>query len=88
MKGNETHIEDIQFWDFYNSFWQFTIDAHPIRIGYLVTELWAIYQCWKQYKTKEFELFLCQVLKNNIRLIPLDHVTYDKTKGSYLLELL
>ena len=32
-----------------------------------------------QYKTKEFELFLCQYLKNNIyniRLILLDRVTY------------
>ena len=34
----------------------------------------------KQNKTKEFELFLCQYLKSNIadiRLIPLDHVTYS-----------
>ena len=33
----------------------------------------------KQYKTKEFEHCFCQYLKNNmadIRLIPLDHVTY------------
>ena len=25
-----------------------------------------IYQNWKQHKTKEFQLFLCQYLKNNI----------------------
>ena len=53
-------------------------NANPIRIGYLVTELWAIYKRWKQYKTKEFECFLCLYLKNNIcdiRLIPFDHVT-------------
>ena len=49
-------------------------DANSIIIGYLVTELWAIYQHWKKYKIKEFELFLCQYLKNNIcdiRHIPL-----------------
>ena len=53
--------------------------ANPIIIGYLVTDLWANYQCWKQYKIKEFELFLCQYLKNSIsdiRLILLNHVTY------------
>ena len=53
-------------------------DANPIRIGDLVTELWAIYQYYKQYKIKEFDFFLSQYLKNNIsdiRLIPLDHVT-------------
>ena len=40
--------------------------------------MWEMYQCWKQYETKEFELLLCQYLKNkiyNIRLIPLDNVT-------------
>ena len=45
---------------------------------YLVTELWRICRCWKQYKTKEFEHCFCQYLKNNITdiwLIPLDHVT-------------
>ena len=48
-------------------------DANAISIGYLVTELWAIYQCWKQYKTEKFDPFPCQYLKNNIydiRLIP------------------
>ena len=40
-------------------------DANPVIIWYLVTELWSIYQCWKQYKQKEFELFLCQYFKNN-----------------------
>ena len=39
---------------------------NSVRIGVPVTELWAIYKCWKQYKTKQFELFLCQYLKNNI----------------------
>ena len=47
-------------------------------------EIWlqsyeVMYQYWKPHKTTEFELFLCQYLKNNIcdiRLIPLDHVTY------------
>ena len=56
-------------------------DASPITIGYLVTELWSIWQCQKQYKTKEFEHCFCQYFKNNIadiRLIPLDHVTYDE----------
>ena len=53
-------------------------NANLIIIWYLVTELWVIR--WKQYKTKEFECFLCLYLKNNIcdiRLIPLDHVTYE-----------
>ena len=57
-------------------------DANPIIIRYLVTELWAIYQDWKQDRTKESELFPSQYLKNNIcdiRLIPLDHVTYMNT---------
>ena len=31
-----------------------TFDANPIIIKYIVTELRAIYQCWKQFKTKEF----------------------------------
>ena len=34
----------------------------------------------KQYNTKEFEHCFCHYLKNNmadVRLIPLDHVTYD-----------
>ena len=55
-------------------------DANPIWNGYLVTELWAIYQCWKQYQTKESELFFLPVSQNNIcdiRLIPLDHVTIE-----------
>ena len=38
-------------------------DANPIRIRCLVTELWASYQYWKQYETKEFDLFLGQYLK-------------------------
>ena len=52
--------------------------ANPIRIGYPVTYVWAIHQYRRQYKTKEFEPFLCQYHKNNIcdiRLVPLDHVT-------------
>ena len=32
----------------------FNFDAYPIRIGYLVTDLWAIYQGWKHYETKRF----------------------------------
>ena len=39
-------------------------DANPIRIGCLVAKLWAIYQYWKQYRTKESDFFLCQYLKN------------------------
>ena len=38
-------------------------NANLIIIWYLVTELWVIR--WKQYKTKEFECFLCLYLKNN-----------------------
>ena len=48
-------------------------DANPIRMEYLVTELWAIYQRWKQYKIKEFELFLCQYLNK----IYLRHPTHS-----------
>ena len=36
-------------------------------------------QYWKQYITTEFDLFVCQYLKNDIcdiLLIPLYHVTY------------
>ena len=54
-------------------------DANPVIIGYLVTELWAMYQGWKQYETKEFVLFPSWYLKNNIcdiRLISFD--TYVK----------
>ena len=36
-------------------------DTNPIRIRYAVTELWAIYRRWKQYKTKAFELFCCHL---------------------------
>ena len=60
-------------------------------MGYLVTELWRICHCYKQYKTKEFEHCFCQYLKNNmadIRLIPLDHVTsfvFVKAKDCLLI---
>ena len=46
----------IQFCDFYTNFWHIKMlhcDAHPIKIGYLGIELWAIYQ-----RPKRFELFL------------------------------
>ena len=43
------------------SFW-----CNPVTIGYLVTELWRIWQCLKQYVTKEFEHCFCQYLKYNI----------------------
>ena len=65
-------------------------NANPITIGYLVTELWAIYKRWKQYKSKEFECFLCLYLKCNIcdiRLIPLDHVTYMIIHFIYMTEV-
>ena len=65
-------------------------DANPINIGYLVTELWAIYQHWNQYKTKEFELFLFQYLKNDIcdiRFFALDHVTYRIRHGFVLFHV-
>ena len=59
-------------------------DANPIRTKYLVTEFHEQFDhCWNNIKQKEFELFLCQNLKNNIcdiRLIPLDHVTYLNRK--------
>ena len=79
---NESLVEDFQFWDSYTTLWHlknaiFGCKSH-IRNGYLLTVLWAFHQCWKQYKAKEFELFLCQYLKNNICdvwLIPLEHVT-------------
>ena len=81
-KGNESPVKYFQFWEFFTIVWELQMlhfDTNPIRIGYLVTELWAIYQCWKQSKTKELRPFLCQYLKNtvcDIGLIPLDHVTY------------
>ena len=54
-------------------------DANPITIEYLVTLITSNLLLLKQYKTKEFRTFLCQYLQNNIsdiRIIPLDHVTY------------
>ena len=88
VKGNESHVEDVQFWGSYTTLWQLMNAkcwyANPIQNRYLVTELWAFYHCWKQYKTKGFEIFLCQYLKNyicDIQLIPLDHVTI--VKGLY-----
>ena len=55
------------------------LSGNWIGVGYLVTELWAIYQCWKQHKTKKFGNSFCsQYLKNHIYyiwLIPLDHAT-------------
>ena len=59
--------KDDQFWDLYTTLWQFknaTFWCKPPKNW--MSELWTIYQCWKQYETKEFELFLCQYLKNNI----------------------
>ena len=38
-------------------------DTNPIHIGYLVTELWVIYQYWKQYKTHDFTSFFANILK-------------------------
>ena len=75
FKGIELHVEDVQFWVFCTTFWQHEMlrfDSNPIIIR-------TIYQRWKPYKTKEFELLLRQYLKNNIcniQIIPLDHVTY------------
>ena len=43
-----------------------------------------------KYETKEFEYRLCQYLKNNIpniRLIPLDHVTYVQMLRSVVVYL-
>ena len=74
IKGNGSHVKAFQF---KNNLKMLHFDENPIRIGYLVIELWVCYQHWKQYKTKEFDLFLCQNLKNNlcdIRLILLVHV--------------
>ena len=56
-------------------------DASPITIGYLVTELWRISHAKNNTKQRNLNCF-CQYIKNNtadIRLIPLDHVTYIKT---------
>ena len=51
----------------------------PIESCKWFTELYAISQCSKHYKTKEFELFVCQYLYNNICEIrlawPMSHHT-------------
>ena len=42
---------NFQFWDFYTNLWQLQMlhfDVNPIKIGYLFTDLWSIYQCSKQ----------------------------------------
>ena len=82
IKGNKSHVENFNSYfitSLSQNFKMLCFDANPITIGYLVAELWSICQCYKQYKTKEFEHCFCQYLKNSIsdiRLIPLDHVTY------------
>ena len=37
--------------------------AYPIAIGYLIAELWRIFQCQKHHKTKELEHCFYQYLK-------------------------
>ena len=96
IKGNESLVENFNF-NFltplsYNPK-MLHFDANPITIECQVTDLWWIWQCQKQYKTKEFEHCFCQYLKYNItdiRLIPLDHVTnvfhwpnMKKIRGTY-----
>ena len=82
IKGNESNIFNIEFLTPQSdNFKMLHSDVNHIIIRYLVTEFWAIYQYLKQYKTKEFDLFLCLYLKNDICdiwLIPLDHVTNCK----------
>ena len=43
-------------------------------------ELWAIYQCWKQHKIKEFELFFANISKQY------KHLTDSPWKMSHLIE--
>ena len=56
------------------------LDANPISIRYLVQSYDGLVNAKNNInKTKGFEHCFCQYLKNNIadiRLIPLDHVTY------------
>ena len=57
----------------YHDFKILHFDANPITFGYLVEGF--------VNAKKEFEHRFCQYLKNNIaniRLIPLDHVTYNE----------
>ena len=37
--------------------------AIPIRIRYIVPELWAIFKCWKQYKQKNLTSFFANISK-------------------------
>ena len=66
-------------------------DPNPITIGFIWLQSYEEFVNAKNnIKTKEFEHCFCQYLKNNmadIRLIPLDHVTYDfkVKKGEILL---
>ena len=55
-------------------------DPNPITIRNLVQEIWAIHWILKQCKTWEYVICFSLSLKINIsdiRLIPLDHVTYS-----------
>ena len=83
IKGNESLVENVNSYSFLtplsHNFKLLHFDANPITIEYLVTELWRFFFL-KQCKTKKFEHYFRQYLKNNmadIRLIPLDHVTYS-----------
>ena len=61
-----SHLSKIFKFEFSGNLKMLHFYANPVRIGCLVTELWAIYQGWKQYKTKEFELFPSWYFKNPI----------------------
>ena len=64
VKGNKSHVKDVEICTPCSCDLKvLNLDANHIKNGYLVTELWAMYQCWKQYITKKIELFLCQYLK-------------------------
>ena len=63
IKGNESHVEDFKFWDFYTTFWQLkNATLNPIRIGYLVAELWAIYKRWN-IKQRNLNAFFAYISK-------------------------
>ena len=64
IEGNESHIEYFQFWDFTplsDKFKMLDFHANCIRIGYMVLELWATCQCWKQYKKKNWDSFFANI---------------------------